>query len=85
MIKQLESTNNSPEHVAMTVSIDKIFRKLSDDKSLVLFNTIAISGGQNDIQISNVGLTTKQYYSRISGLTNAGLVKRHTVDTLLLC
>jgi predicted transcriptional regulator len=50
---------------------------MSDDKSQALFNTIALSTGQHSILIKKMHLSTKQYYSRISGLKNAGLIKRN--------
>jgi predicted transcriptional regulator len=50
---------------------------MSDDKSQALFNTIALSTGQHSILIKKMHLSTKQYYSRISGLTTAGLIKRN--------
>jgi hypothetical protein len=53
-----------------------ILTAISDDKSLVLFNTVALSSGNTDILISKLGITIKQYYSRMSALTNAGLVRR---------
>ena len=46
---------------------------MSDDKSQALFNTIA----QHSILIKKMHLSTKQYYSRISGLTTTGLIKRN--------
>jgi predicted transcriptional regulator len=44
---------------------------------LTLFNSIAVSSGDRHIPLKEMNLTTKQYYSRIAGLTNAGLIKRH--------
>ncbi len=58
-------------------SISLILKKISDDKTLVLLNSIAVVDGEKYIQLKRMNLTTKQYYSRISGLTDAGLVKRH--------
>jgi hypothetical protein len=60
-------------------SITSIIKKISDDKTLVLFNSIAVSSSNEDryIPLKEMNLSTKQYYSRISGLTDAGLVKRH--------
>jgi hypothetical protein len=60
-------------------SITSIIRKISDDKALVLFNSIAVSSSKEDryIPLKEMNLSTKQYYSRISGLTEAGLIKRH--------
>jgi hypothetical protein len=53
-----------------------VLKTIADDKSLVLFNTIALSNGDIDICISALKLTRKQYYSRLSALLKAGLVKR---------
>jgi hypothetical protein len=58
------------------VSISDTLRAISDDKSLVLFNTIALASGDISILISGLNLTRKQYYSRLSDLINAGLVRR---------
>jgi predicted transcriptional regulator len=58
-------------------SISLILKKISDDKALVLLNSIAVVDGEKYIQLKRMNLTTKQYYSRISGLTDAGLIKRH--------
>ena len=58
------------------VSVSDTLSALSDDKSLVLFNTIALASGDSSILISRLNLTRKQYYSRLSDLINAGLVRR---------
>jgi hypothetical protein len=52
-------------------------KAIADDKSLVLFNTIAIEGGDSDILVRRLCLTRKQYYSRISALSKAGLISRN--------
>ncbi len=57
------------------MSVPNILRAISDDKSIVLFNTIALASG-GDILISSLKLTRKQYYSRISALIKAELIKR---------
>ena len=54
-----------------------ILKKISDDKTLTLFNSIGISDGDKYIPLKEMNLTTKQYYSRIAGLMDAGLIKRH--------
>src|SRR5215469_941658 len=59
----------------MTTVAD-LLKTIADDKSLVLFNTLALSSGDIDICISALELTRKQYYSRLSALLKAGLVKR---------
>jgi hypothetical protein len=69
----------NPKSSTKAPSITSILKKVADDKTLVLFNSIAISSTNNDryIPLKEMNLTTKQYYSRISGLTDAGLIKRH--------
>jgi hypothetical protein len=63
-------------HTKTVVSIEKIFKAISDDKTLVLFNTIALTNGEYEIQINKLGLTFKQYYSRLSQIAKVGLIKR---------
>jgi hypothetical protein len=59
------------------ISIADVLDTISDDKSLVLFNTIALSNSVGrDILISKLNLTRKQYYSRISKLVKVDLVVR---------
>jgi predicted transcriptional regulator len=65
------------ESQTSTPSLSDILKGISDDKSQVLFNCIALSTGQQSILIKQMHLSTKQYYARISGLTNAGLIKRN--------
>ena len=65
------------EQTTTIPSITSAIKVLSDDKTLTLFNGIAISNGEKYIPIKEMNLTTKQYYSRISGLLNTGLIKRH--------
>jgi hypothetical protein len=55
-------------------SVANILHAISDDKSFVLFNTIAID--RSDFLISKVNLTCKQYYSRMSNLIKSDLVSR---------
>ncbi|PWU79725.1 MAG: hypothetical protein DLM72_15935 [Candidatus Nitrosopolaris wilkensis] len=58
------------------VSIADLLSAICDDKSLVLFNTIAISGGDTDILMTRLGVTRKQFYSRMSALLKTGLIRR---------
>ena len=58
------------------VSVPDTLSAISDDKSLVLFNTIALASGDSTILISRLKLTRKQYYSRMSGLVDAGLITK---------
>ena len=59
-----------------TPSISYILKKISDDKALTLFNNIALAKDNSHIPLKEMNLSTKQYYSRISGLTSAGLIKK---------
>jgi hypothetical protein len=58
-------------------SLDYILKRTSDEKTLALFNNIAISDGDKPATLRKMNLTTKQYYGRIFGLTDAGLIKRY--------
>jgi hypothetical protein len=66
-------------------SITYILKKISDDRALVLFNSIAVSSSDSDryIPLKEMNLSTKQYYSRIAGLLEAGMIKRHKGKYLL--
>ena len=59
-----------------SLCIVDVIKAISDDKSLVLFNTIALASGNADTLKITLKLTRKQYYSRMAGLTSAGLVIR---------
>ena len=60
----------------MIPSITSILKKISDDRTLTLFNSNAVSDGDRYIPLREMNLTTKQYYSRISGLLSVGLIRR---------
>ena len=49
---------------------------ISDDKSLFLFNAIALTSPDANSLRSKGKLTRKQFYTRISRLINSGLAKR---------
>jgi hypothetical protein len=69
--------DSSLEGNMKSISRANILSSISDDKSLLLFNTIALSNLEgNDILISQLKFTRKQYNSRISALLNANLVSR---------
>lgn len=58
-------------------SVVDCLRAIADDKSLVLFNAIALAGGSDtDILVKKIGLTRKQYYSRISAMVRNNLISR---------
>ena len=58
------------------ITVVDVLKTIADGKSLVLFNTIAVSNCDSDLLKSKVALTRKQYYSRLSAFINAGIVKR---------
>jgi hypothetical protein len=68
-----------PNKSVTAPSITSILKKISDDKTLFLFNSIAVSSSYNERQVTlkEMNLSTKQYYSRMSGLQHAGLIKKH--------
>ncbi len=67
----------NPNKRTTAPSITFILKKISDDKALVLFNSISVStNNERLIPLREMNLSTKQYYSRISGLVDAGLIKR---------
>jgi hypothetical protein len=73
----MENNNPNMRSIARP-SITFVLKEVSDDKALVLFNSIA-RANNNGIVISlkEMNLSTKQYYSRIYGLVKAGLIKRN--------
>jgi hypothetical protein len=58
------------------MTVADVLKTIAEDKSLVLFNAIALSNSDSDILISTLHLTRKQYYARLSAQLKAGLVKR---------
>jgi DNA-binding HxlR family transcriptional regulator len=58
-------------------SLAEVMNLISDDKSLLIFKTIFLASGDSSENLrTQLKLTKKQYYSRISRLTKAGLVNR---------
>jgi hypothetical protein len=54
-----------------------IIKRISDDKTWLIFNTIFLANGDSSETLrTGLKLTKKQYYSRISRLIKAGMVKR---------
>ena len=57
------------------MAVADVLKTIAEDKSLVLFNAIALSNSDSDILISTLHLTRKQYYARLSALLKADLVR----------
>jgi predicted transcriptional regulator len=70
---------NIGQQATASPSITSILKKISENKGHVLFNNIAVSNNNGRFipPLKEMNLSTKQYYSRISGLLEAGLIKRH--------
>ena len=62
--------------VSNRLSVESILQALSVDKSLVLFNTIALASTDTEILMNKLALSRKQYYSKMSALLRAGIIKR---------
>ena len=60
----------------MLHTADLVLTAISDKQSLELFRFIAATNGDSDVLRDKLNLTRKQYYSRLSRMTKAGLVKR---------
>ena len=58
------------------VLVGDVLKAISDEKSLSLFKTIALSKDNSDILVTKLKLTRKQYYSRLEALTKANLIVR---------
>jgi predicted transcriptional regulator len=72
--KTLESLTQPRIHACPAIS--EVFKALSDDKALMILNTIAL-GPENSTRVSdNLNLSRKQYYSKMERLSKQGLVTR---------
>jgi hypothetical protein len=60
------------------ISLSDVLSSISDEKTLDIFNTIAVLKKKDDIYSMKEQnkLTKKQYYSRMHKLSVAGLIKR---------
>ena len=69
--------------MAKTQTSATVLRTIADDKSLELFRTIAQGTINSENLKSKTKLTRKQYYSRLSRITKAGLVRKKSGKYLL--
>jgi predicted transcriptional regulator len=60
-----------------------VLEAISDKRASNILKSIASADSNSDILITELNLTRKQYYSRMSGLIKAGLVKRQRGRYLL--
>jgi DNA-binding HxlR family transcriptional regulator len=62
-----------------TERLADLMNLLSDDKSVLIFNTIVLAGGGSSKTLrTQLEISRKQYYSTISRLVKVGLVRRQT-------
>jgi hypothetical protein len=58
------------------IHLADVLKSISDVQSLSIFELIADANFNGEIILKKFGLSCKQYYSRISGMMAAGLIKR---------
>lgn len=59
------------------MSVADILRAIGDDKSLCMFNTIALTQDyDSDLLITHINLSRKQFYARMTKLMETGLIRR---------
>ena len=63
--------------------VAKVFESLSDNVSLGLFTTIAHESINSVLLRNKIKITRKQYYSRLSKMMKAGLIKRNNGKLVL--
>jgi hypothetical protein len=79
----IRSDSHYDEWAVVVHSVAKIFESLSDEQSVKLFTTIAAHGIYSTELRTQVVLTRKQYYSRISRMIKVGLIKRRSGKLVL--
>jgi len=63
--------------VSKNISVTKVLRTLSDQKTQKLFTAIIeAEAAQSQLLIVKLGLSRRQYYNRITDLLTAGLIRR---------
>ena len=82
MVKRLDYSRNERQAVYLGdlggkyMSLAGVLESISDDKSLSIFQLIGDEKSNGKISIKKLGLSTKQYYTRISAMVETGLIKR---------
>jgi predicted transcriptional regulator len=72
----IENAQTTRMTILQQQTADKVLTSISDKESLELFRFIAINNEDSEGLRTKTSLTRKQYYSRLSRMTKAGLVKR---------
>jgi hypothetical protein len=71
-----EPYNRQQQHVTPSVDLCEIFKCISDDKSLTLFNSVALVQEKSELLISKLGMTRKQFYARMERMSLQGLITK---------
>ena len=58
------------------MSLADVLKSISDDKSLSIFQLISDVNSNGEISLKKLGISTKQYYSKISAMMAIDLIKR---------
>ena len=72
----LMSPEQSKQQATPSIDLSEIFKCISDDKSLILFNSVAHMNEKSELLISKLDMTRKQFYARMERLTRQGLIMR---------
>jgi hypothetical protein len=74
LLSQEQKVPNNIPHVMPSVDLCEIFKCISDDKSLTLFNSVALAQEKSELLISKLGMTRKQFYARMERMSQQGLI-----------
>jgi len=72
----LEEGKQSMHLQGYNMSLADILKSIADDRSLSIFRLVADDNSNGEISLKKLGLSSKQYYSRISAMMEADLIKR---------
>lgn len=71
-----EQKERRKQHATPSGDLSEIFKSISDDKSLTLFNSVAHMHEKSELLISKLGMTRKQFYARMERLSQQDLITR---------
>jgi predicted transcriptional regulator len=77
-VEQGKKMSSLRDNKIKNLSFPGVLKSISDDKSLSIFQLIADVNSNGEIILKKLGLTRKQYYSKISTMMKAGLIKRQS-------
>ena len=75
-VEQGKKMSSLQDNKIKNLSFPGVLKSISDDKSLSIFQLIADVNSNGEIILKKLGLTRKQYYSKISTMMKAGLIKK---------